>query len=223
MVSPPVVGKPAADFNASLSQQNQQPPKTRVRPSAKQKRHHLTCIMIFDPRQRPTVKASADSASFVRKTTARQLLSECVNSLQCVGRPGLQRRRFELFFKCAHHCVHVNAQHSGGIPNAAPIEGHINDLFFDTWLVGPLVIIELESALTDLTAIALMTMSAKTFTPDSFGFTTVATRDDDSYHTLMTTCPPSSHDPQSQKIEALKTHKKGLMQQLFPTVDNTDV
>ena len=72
-------------------------------------------------------------------------------------------------------------------------------MFFDAWLVGPLVTIELESALTVFTAIAgppvrLMTLSAATFAPDSFRFTTVAARDDDSYHTLMTTSPPSSHD-----------------------------
>ena len=87
----------------------------------------------------------------------------------------------------------------GGIPNATPIKGHINDLFFDAWLVGPLVTIELESALTVFTAVAgpparLMTMSAKTFAPDSFRLTTVATRNDDSYHTLLTRSPPSSHD-----------------------------
>ena len=86
----------------------------------------------------------------------------------------------------------------GRIPNTASIEGHINDLFFDARLVGPLVIIELESALTVFTAITLMTMSAETFAPDSFGFTTVATRDDDSYHTVMTTSPPSSHDQDLQ-------------------------
>lgn len=27
---------------------------------------------------------------------------------------------------------------------------------------------------------------------------------------------------QTQKIDALKTHKKGLMQQLFPTLDEVD-
>ena len=155
--------------------------------------------MILDPRQRPTVTASTDYASFGRKTIAHRLLSECVNSLQYVGGPGLQRRRFGLFFKCAHHGVHVNAQHSGGIPNATSIKGHINDLFFDAWLVGPLVVLELESALAVFTAIAgppvrLMTLSAKTFAPDSFGFATVATRDSDSYHAIKTRSPPSSHD-----------------------------
>ncbi|RYZ82035.1 MAG: hypothetical protein EOP04_22835 [Proteobacteria bacterium] len=35
---------------------------------------------------------------------------------------------------------------------------------------------------------------AETFAPDSFGFAAVAARDDDSYHTLMTTSPSSSHD-----------------------------
>ena len=96
----------------------------------------------------------------------------------------------------------------GSIPDATPIECHINDLFFDAWLVGPLVIIELEGALTVFTAVAgppvrLMTLSAATFAPDSFGFTTVAARDDDSYHTLMTTSPPSSHDHKKQKYTIL--------------------
>ena len=73
-------------------------------------------------------------------------------------------------------------------------------MFFDTWLVCPLAVTELESALTVFTVVAgppvrLMTRSADPFAPDSFGFVTVATADDDSYHTVKTTSPPSSHDP----------------------------
>ena len=88
----------------------------------------------------------------------------------------------------------------GRITDATAIKGHIDDLFFDAGLVGPLAIIELESALAVFTAIAgppvrLMTTSAKAFAPDRFGVTAIATGDDNSYHTLITISPLSSHDP----------------------------
>ncbi len=53
----------------------------------------------------------------------------------------------------------------------------INDLFFDAWLVGPLVIIELESALTVLSAIAGAIDFEKASWPESAqGFVPVAKR-----------------------------------------------
>jgi hypothetical protein len=92
-------------------------------------------------------------------------------------------RRFEwLFFERTHHGVHVYFQHSCRISNTTTIQGHINDLLFDTGLMDSMRIIELKAALTGFTLIALMAVGAKAFASDGILIATVAARNSDSYH-----------------------------------------
>ena len=152
---------------------------------------------------RPT-KASVDYAFFARKTTARQLLSECVLVFPYVHNPGLQRRGFGLFFQYAHDCIHVNLQHAGRITDATAIKGHIDDLFFDAGLVGAVGIQELKTAATGFTFVALVGISTDSFTPDFILVAAVATRNSDSYHVIKTRSPYLGHDQKTYYQEHAK-------------------
>ena len=88
----------------------------------------------------------------------------------------------------------------GRVPNAAPVECHVSDLFFDAGFVCPVDVVELKATLTGFTAIAgppvrLMTVGAKTFTPDGILVATIAARDDNSDHVVKTKSLSLRHYP----------------------------
>lgn len=150
--------------------------------------------MILNPRQRPTVTANADYAFSARKTTARQLLSECAALPRYVHKPGLRSGSGWLFFKCAHDRVHVNFQHTSRIPNTTSIQGHFNDFLFDTRFMCFVSVGQLEATFTGFTFVALITVRTEPFTPDSLLVATVAARNDESYHAVKTKSPRLCHD-----------------------------
>lgn len=49
------------------------------------------------------------------------------------------------FFERAHHRIHVDFEHTGGIADDTAVEGHVNDLPFDARLVSLVGIDELKS------------------------------------------------------------------------------
>jgi hypothetical protein len=52
-----------------------------------------------------------------------------------------------LLFKFANHCVLADAQHSGRIPNAAAIQGHVHDLPFHPGQVSLIAVLEQKASL----------------------------------------------------------------------------
>lgn len=148
---------------------------------------------------RPT-KASVVCASSGHKTTAHPLLSECIGSLQHRYKLGLLIRSGLLFFKRTHDRVHIDFQDAGCIADTTTVQGHVNNLLFDTDLVGSFGVVKLKATLAGFTFIALVASRTNSFSSNLVLIAAVAARNGDSYHAIQTKSPSLRHYQMIEKI-----------------------